>query len=92
VIERWREERGRDGLGDGACDEWCCVGVSSQNGRGDKYKVEECMSFETQETTKVDEWLGSIRGESVPEYLPVRRMKFEGEEAGNGKAIEAERS
>jgi hypothetical protein len=45
------------------------------------------MSFEPEETSNVNEWLGSFWGESVPESSKAGRVKLEGEEAGNGKAI-----
>jgi hypothetical protein len=47
------------------------------------------MSFEPEVTSKVNEWVGSFRGESVPESSTPVRMKFESEEAGKGKAIKA---
>jgi hypothetical protein len=47
------------------------------------------MSFEPEETSKLNEWLGSFCGESVLESSREGRMNVESEEAGKGKAIEA---
>jgi hypothetical protein len=47
------------------------------------------MPFEPEETSKVNGWMGSFRSESVPEYSTSGCMKFESEEAGKGKAVEA---
>jgi hypothetical protein len=81
-------EQGCEGWCKGAVDGNIFISLSSRNGWGDSFGVEECMSFEPEETSKVNEWLGSFWGESVPESSKVGHVKFEGEEVGNGKAID----